>query len=343
MSMGNVKANSHGLGHSFLRRVEVFTDIDMDGDNDLQKLLEEDRPYTRQSPSPPPRDQAEVDYSPEDLGEVFTTDATYDATFFEHPGQLDNEAQAENKAQANVQNIRTEDVNNRVQAQEKAQANDQIILTENGDNRAQAQANPAMIQTPLAEGERPILTQQKVMDLIMQQQALPNNTSGSLMAATWATKKQGSTDMLSGFRSPTGTTYRVALNLASVLFVSVAAADANRMSLMAQNETQQKLVAQAEKHRETLEKEFTINLERIREEDQKTFEQTVRIREELIRSCQPINNAGMLEKIEGNQGAEIVKYQLKFMQARAERLEQELQSNKERRESDMLKVLEDNK
>jgi hypothetical protein len=52
----------------------------------------------------------------------------------------------------------------------------------------------------------------------------------------------------------------------------------------------------------------------------------------------------MLEKIEGNQGAEIIKFQLKFMQAsRTERLEEELQSNKEKHESDMLKVLEDNK
>ncbi len=102
----------------------------------------------------------------------------------------------------------------------------------------------------MAEREQPILTQQKVMDLIMQHQALPNNTSEGLTATTWATKKQGFTDMLSGFRSPTGTTYRVALDLASVLFVSVAAADANRKSLMAQNEAQQKLVVQAEKHRQ---------------------------------------------------------------------------------------------
>jgi hypothetical protein len=128
-----------------------------------------------------------------------------------------------------------------------------------------------------------------------------------------------------------------------VLFVSVAAADANRMSLMAQNEAQQKLVAQAEKHRETLEEEFTLNLKRIREENQKTLDQTVRIREELIRSCQPINNAGMLEKVEGNQGAEIVKYQLKLMKARRDRLELELQNNRGKHEADMLKVLEDNK
>ncbi len=98
-----------------------------------------------------------------------------------------------------------------------------------------------------------------------------------------------------------------------------------------------------EQHREALEKEFTLNLERIRAENQKTLDQTVRIREELMRSCQPANNAGIPEKIEGNQGAQIIKFQLKAMQARADRMEKELQDNKERHESDMLKVLEDNK
>jgi hypothetical protein len=271
------------------------------------------------------------------------TEESFNAAFYEPHGQFDNGAQAQYEAQANVQSSRTEDADERVQTHEMARASDHNILTDNGDNEAQVQADPAKIPAPLAERERPILTQQKVMDLIMQRQVLPNNTVGNLMAASWATKKQDFSDMLSGFRSPTGTTYRVALDLASVLFVSVAAADANRMSLMAQNEEQQKLVAQAGKHRETLEKEFTLNLERIRAENQKSLDQTIRIREELMKSCQPINNAGMLERIEGNQGAEIVKFQLKLMQAQKDRLELELQNNMERHESDMLKVLEDNK
>jgi hypothetical protein len=38
----------------------------------------------------------------------------------------------------------------------------------------------------------------------------------------------------------------------------------------------------------------------------------------------------MLEKIEGNQGAEIVKYHLKLMRAQRDRLEQELQDNMEK-------------
>jgi hypothetical protein len=98
------------------------------------------------------------------------------------------------------------------------------------NNEVQAQENVSRKETVPAVQEQPVLTQQKIMDLIlMQQQAQDNSTSGHLRASTWATKKQGFTDMLSGFRSPNGTTYRVTLDLASVIFVSVAAADADRM------------------------------------------------------------------------------------------------------------------
>ncbi len=325
LSLGNVK--------------EVFTDIVMeealdDEGEDLQQMLEDEKPIRRQSPSPL-RDlyEEETSYSSEDSAEVLPTGEAFGAGFFEPQEQFDDEAQAQYEAQANVQNSRTENADERVQTHEMARASDRNILTDNGNDKAQAQADQAMVPALLAEREQPILTQQKVMDLIMQQQALPNNTLGSLRATSWATKKQDFSDMLSGFRSPTGTTYRVALDLASVLFVSVAAADANRISLMAQDAEQQKLVAQAEKHREALEKEFTLNLERIREENQKTMDQTIRIREELMKSCQPINNAGMLEKIEENQGAEFVKFQLKMMQAQRDRLELELRNSKERHEA----------
>jgi hypothetical protein len=73
------------------------------------------------------------------------------------------------------------------------------------------------------------------------------------------------------------------------------------------------------------------------------LDQTVNIREELARSCKPVNNDGVLEKIEGNQGAEIFKYQLKLMRAQRDRLEQELKDNMEKHKTDMLKVLEDNR
>jgi len=268
MSLGQAASNSHGSNHGFPKGKEVFTDAGIDEGlddeaEDFQALLDGGVPNHRQSPLPfrgLDTYEDETNYSSDDSTEVFTTGDTFGAAFFDSQMQSDNGAQAQHEAQANLQRSCTESAEEGVQTHEMAQASDQSILTDNGDDRAQAQPDHVEAHALLAEREQPILTQQKVMDLIMQQQALPNNTSEGLTATTWATKKQGFTDMLSGFRSPTGTTYRVALDLASVLFVSVAAADANRRSLMAQSEAQQKLVEQHEKHREKLEEEFTLNL-----------------------------------------------------------------------------------
>jgi hypothetical protein len=252
MSLGQVASSSNGPHHGFPSRKEVFTDTVMgenleDEGDDFQTMLEDGVPNHRQSPLPFRGLDAydiETSYSSEDETEVFANEDTFGTAFFEPQMQSDNGAQAQHEAQANEQRPCTEVEEARVQAHEMAQASIQEILADNGGGRAQAQPDHAEVPAPLAEREQPILTQQKVMDLIMQHQALPNNTSEGLAATTWATKKQGFTDMLSGFRSPTGTTYRVALDLASVLFVSVAAADANRRSLMAQSEMQQKLVEQ---------------------------------------------------------------------------------------------------
>ncbi len=55
MTLGIVKANSHGSSHSCPKGNEVFTDIDMeealeDGGEDLQRLLDDDKPIRRESP-----------------------------------------------------------------------------------------------------------------------------------------------------------------------------------------------------------------------------------------------------------------------------------------------------
>jgi hypothetical protein len=244
MSLGNVRTSNHGASHDYPKSKEVFTDIVTkealeDEGEDLQQMLEVEKPIPRLSPSPlRDMDEISVSYSSVVSAEVFTTEETFNAGFFEPQERFDNGAQAQYEAQANVQSSRTEDADERVQARGMARASDRDILTDIGDDKARAQADHDKVPALLAEREQPILIQQKVMDLIMQHQALPNNTSEDLAATTWATKKQGK-DMLSGLRSPTGTTYRVALDLASVLFVSVVAADANRRSLMAQNEAQQ--------------------------------------------------------------------------------------------------------
>ena len=47
------------------------------------------------------------------------------------------------------------------------------------------------------------------------------------------------------------------------------------------------MIKQAEVHRETLEKEFTSGLERIRAEHEKAIIEQRRFREEIARSCTP--------------------------------------------------------
>jgi hypothetical protein len=207
--LGFINAKRHEASHCFSQRSEVLTDTNMieglnDDEHDLEELLADDKPVGRTSPSPP-LDGDEVDYDDDDPAEVFFTS---DETFIKQAAQISNNCERGSieKAQADGQPFYTEGGDIEAQAQIKAQANDQTILKENGDNKAQALADPALGQILQAEQEQPILTQQKVVDLIMQQQALSNNTSGIIMASTWATKKQGFTDMLSGFRSPTGTT-----------------------------------------------------------------------------------------------------------------------------------------
>jgi hypothetical protein len=144
-----------------------------DDEHDLEELLTDGKPIGRTSPSPP-LNADEVDYDDDDPAEVFLAS---DETFIEQAAQISNncESRSIEKAQADGQPFYTEGGDTEAQARIKAQANDQTILTGNGDNKAQALADPAMGRRPQPEQEQPLLTQQKVMDLIMQQQALSNN------------------------------------------------------------------------------------------------------------------------------------------------------------------------
>ncbi len=60
--------------------------------------------------------------------------------------------------------------------------------------------------------------------------------------------------LLDGYESPTGGTFRATLELGSLMFAAVAAESANQISLMAQHDANEKLVEQAERHREIMEK-----------------------------------------------------------------------------------------
>jgi hypothetical protein len=101
MSLGNVTTSSHGASHDYPKSKEVFTDIVMeealeDEGDDLQQMLEDEKPIRRPSPSPL-RDlyEEETSYSSEDSAEVFPTDETFNAGFFEPQEQFDNGAQAQ--------------------------------------------------------------------------------------------------------------------------------------------------------------------------------------------------------------------------------------------------------
>jgi hypothetical protein len=107
---------------------------------------------------------------------------------------------------------------------------------------------------------------------------------------------------------------------------------------MAQQDANEKLVKQAEQHRELMEKEFTANLARIREEHQKTIDETIRIRDEYAQLYEKANDFGedYLQKVEEHQGGELVRMQLEFMRKRADRYAQEIRDNNTERHEQEL-------
>jgi hypothetical protein len=113
---------------------------------------------------------------------------------------------------------------------------------------------------------QPVVIQQIIMDLIMNHQQ-PIIQPSPLAKEGWEEKKMSYSRLLDGYESPTGGTFRATLELGSLMFAAVAAESANRISLMAQHDANEKLVKQAEKHREIMEKEFTENLARIKLEN----------------------------------------------------------------------------
>ncbi len=183
---------------------------------------------------------------------------------------------------------------------------------------------------------QPVLTQQTIIDLIVNHpqpiMQPPNYVQGG-----WEEKKLGYGRLLEGYKSPTGGTIRATLDLGSLMFAAVAAESVNRISLMTQQDANEKKAKQAEQHRELMEKEFTANLARIREEHQKTIDETIRIRNECAQLYVATNDMGedYLQKIDEHQGGELVRIQLEFIKKRADRYAQEICDNAERHEQEL--------
>ncbi len=59
----------------------------------------------------------------------------------------------------------------------------------------------------------------------------------------------------------------------------------NRISLMAQNDAHDKMIKQAEQHREIMEKEFTQSLARMKAEHEKTINEAIKVRNDFAQLC----------------------------------------------------------
>ncbi len=128
--------------------------------------------------------------------------------------------------------------------------------------------------------------------------------------------------MLDGYESPTSRTVQVDVGRATLMIISVVAENANKINLAAQHEQREMMMRQAELHRETLEKEFTSGLERIRVEHERAISEAKKFREEYARSCTLDNSDKTMQGVGDNQGMAVMTFQMSVLQKKAERTEQ---------------------
>jgi hypothetical protein len=178
----------------------------------------------------------------------------------------------------------------------------------------QAKKEDREVEAPTgAQVAKPVLTQKGLMDIIAKQpQAL-------MQKMEWEQKKQCYKEMLSGYESPNGTSINVGVDLTALMFVSAVSESAQMISLMAQSEASDKLMKQAEQHREALEKEFKLNMERMKAEHDRAIAEAMKIRENYERSA--LEAAGAvnqtIQKFDQAQGDKVVNFQLETLKKRA--------------------------
>jgi hypothetical protein len=124
-----------------------------------------------------------------------------------------------------------------------------------------------------------VLTQKGIMDIISSQ------PHALMQKMEWEQKKQCYKEILSGYESPNGTSMNVAVDLTALMFVSAVSESAQMINLMAQSEASDKLMKQAEKHREALDKEFNQSMERMKAEHDRAITEAMKIRDNYARSA----------------------------------------------------------
>ncbi len=189
---------------------------------------------------------------------------------------------------------------------------------------AEAQASTQVV--------KPVLTQKGLMDIIAKQpQAL-------MQKMEWEQKKQCYKEMLSGYESPNGTSINVGVDLTALMFVSAVSESAQMISLMAQSEASDKLIKQAEQHREALEKEFKLNMERMKAEHDRAITEAMKIRDNYARSAQEAAGAvnQTIQKIDQVQSDKVVNFQLETLKKRALKFERQLAEAAEKHEEELI-------
>ncbi len=98
-----------------------------------------------------------------------------------------------------------------------------------------------------------------------------------------------------------------------------------------------KLMKQAEQHREALEKEFEQNMERMKVEHDRAINEAMRIRDNYARSALEAASAvnQTIQKIDQVQSDKVVNFQLETLKKRALKYEQQLIKATEKHEEEL--------
>ncbi len=130
---------------------------------------------------------------------------------------------------------------------------------------------------------------------------------------------------------------RASVELAALMVIAAVSENAARVSLTAQREQNEKLVRQAEDHRELVEKEFSESMQRMKAEHDKTIQEAARIRDEYAISARMTHETydQMIQKVEGQQHARVFGLQVDCLKKRANNLERELTEVMEKHEREM--------
>jgi hypothetical protein len=129
----------------------------------------------------------------------------------------------------------------------------------------------------------------------------------------------------------------VGVDLTALMFVSAVSESAQMISLMAQSDASDKLMKQAEQHREALEKEFKLNMERMKAEHDRAITEAMKIRDNYARSA--LEAAGAvnqtIQKFDQAQGDKVVNFQLETLKKRALKFERQLAEASEKHEEEL--------